>query len=186
MLRWHVQLGNIVIPKSAPRRMRENIDVFGFELSTDDLAAMDALGIGNGSGPTPTTWADRQPARGRSRVHADRERAAMVDRACTSAGSADSRVLAAMGEVPRERFVPTALVADAYADHPLDIGLGQTISAPWIVAFCVAALDVPPDGSRAGGRHRLWLRRRRARPLLPSRADHRAAPAARRAGPGHP
>ena len=78
-------------------------------------------------------------------MYADRERAAMVDR-LHARGIGDPRVLAAMGEVPRERFVPAARVADAYADHPLDIGLGQTISAPWIVAFCAAALDLTPDG----------------------------------------
>jgi protein-L-isoaspartate(D-aspartate) O-methyltransferase len=77
-------------------------------------------------------------------VYAERERAAMVVR-LHARGIGDPRVLAAMGEVPRERFVPAARAADAYADHPLDIGLGQTISAPWIVAFCAAALDVPPD-----------------------------------------
>ncbi len=54
VLRWHVQLGNIVFPKSMrPERMRENIDVFGFELSDDDMAAMDALGIGERIGPDP-------------------------------------------------------------------------------------------------------------------------------------
>ena len=60
-------------------------------------------------------------------------------------GIADPRVLAAMGEIPRERFVSAALAAEAYADHPLGIGLGQTISAPWIVAFCAAALNIAPD-----------------------------------------
>jgi protein-L-isoaspartate(D-aspartate) O-methyltransferase len=74
----------------------------------------------------------------------DRERAAMVERLRAS-GIDDQRVLAAMGVVPRERFVRAAPVAAAYADHPLDIGLGQTISAPWIVAFCTAALNLGPD-----------------------------------------
>jgi len=77
-------------------------------------------------------------------VHADHERAAMVSR-LRARGIADPRVLAAMGEIPRERFVSAALAAEAYADHPLDIGLGQTISAPWIVAFCAAALNIAPD-----------------------------------------
>ena len=54
VLRWHVQLGNIVFPKSMhAERMRENIDVFGFELSDDDMAAMDALGLGQRLGPDP-------------------------------------------------------------------------------------------------------------------------------------
>jgi protein-L-isoaspartate(D-aspartate) O-methyltransferase len=55
----------------------------------------------------------------------------MVDR-LHARGIDDPRVLAAMGEVPRERFVPAAQAAEAYNDRPLDIGLGQTISAPWL------------------------------------------------------
>jgi protein-L-isoaspartate(D-aspartate) O-methyltransferase len=78
-------------------------------------------------------------------VHAEEERAAMVER-LRAAGITDPRVLAAMAELPRERFVPAAFRPEAYADHPLDIGLGQTISAPWIVAFSAAALDVAPGG----------------------------------------
>jgi protein-L-isoaspartate(D-aspartate) O-methyltransferase len=55
-----------------------------------------------------------------------------------------SRVLAAMRDVPRHLFVPEALRDDAYADHPLPIGLEQTISQPYIVAFMTQALDVEP------------------------------------------
>ena len=46
----------------------------------------------------------------------------------------DARVLAAMGTVPRHEFVPEPLRQDAYEDHPLPIGEGQTISQPYIVA----------------------------------------------------
>ena len=43
-MRWHVQLGSTPIPKSAdPQRQRENADVFGFELSADDVARLSAL-----------------------------------------------------------------------------------------------------------------------------------------------
>ncbi len=49
ILRWHVQLGALPIPKSAtPQRQRENIDVFGFELSGDEMAAITALGRPDG------------------------------------------------------------------------------------------------------------------------------------------
>lgn len=48
---------------------------------------------------------------------------------------ADSRVLAAMRKVPRHRFVPEQLRPEAYDDHPLPIGAGQTISQPYIVAI---------------------------------------------------
>ena len=54
VLRWHVQLGNIVFPKSSrPERMRENIDVFDFELSAEEMAAIDALNTGERTGPDP-------------------------------------------------------------------------------------------------------------------------------------
>ncbi|MEW1719970.1 aldo/keto reductase [Streptomyces sp. NPDC093109] len=54
VLRWHLQLGNVVIPKSVtPSRIQENIDVFGFELDADDLAAFAALDEGRRIGPDP-------------------------------------------------------------------------------------------------------------------------------------
>ena len=49
ILRWHVQLGSIPIPKSAtPQRQRENLDVFGFELTEPEVAAITALGQRDG------------------------------------------------------------------------------------------------------------------------------------------
>jgi diketogulonate reductase-like aldo/keto reductase len=54
MLRWHVQQGRSVIPKSTkPARIAENIDVFDFDLTTDELAAIDALDTGQRGGPEP-------------------------------------------------------------------------------------------------------------------------------------
>ncbi|MFJ2415783.1 aldo/keto reductase [Streptomyces brevispora] len=54
VLRWHLQTGNVVIPKSVtPSRIVENIDVFGFELDDDDLAAFAALDEGKRLGPNP-------------------------------------------------------------------------------------------------------------------------------------
>ena len=54
VLRWHVQLGNIVFPKSMkPERMRENIDVFDFDLSNDDMDAIAALDRHERTGPDP-------------------------------------------------------------------------------------------------------------------------------------
>ncbi|MGH3886943.1 MAG: aldo/keto reductase, partial [Pseudonocardiaceae bacterium] len=56
VLRWHVQIGNIVIPKSVhPQRIRQNIDVFSFELSAEDLAAIAALDTGRRIGSDPAT-----------------------------------------------------------------------------------------------------------------------------------
>lgn len=57
-------------------------------------------------------------------------------------GVADPRVLAAMEQVPRERFVPAAPAEAAYGPRPLPIGRGQTISTPHIVALMTAALEL--------------------------------------------
>ena len=56
----------------------------------------------------------------------------------------NARVLEVMGRVPRHEFVPARLRADAYTDHPLPIGFGQTISQPYIVAFMTERLDPKP------------------------------------------
>jgi 2,5-diketo-D-gluconate reductase A len=57
ILRWHLQLGNVVIPKSAtPERIRENIEIFDFELSEDDMAAIARLDAGDRTGPDPAEF----------------------------------------------------------------------------------------------------------------------------------
>lgn len=57
VLRWHLDLGNVVIPKSVtPSRIAENIDVFDFELDAQDLATIDAMDSGNRLGPDPDTF----------------------------------------------------------------------------------------------------------------------------------
>ncbi len=56
----------------------------------------------------------------------------------------NARVLEVMGRVPRHEFVPAREQSDAYRDHPLPIGYGQTISQPYIVAFMTQALDPQP------------------------------------------
>ncbi|MEU6391542.1 aldo/keto reductase [Streptomyces sp. NPDC046939] len=57
VLRWHVQLGNIVIPKSVtPSRIKENIDVFDFELDTEDLGAISALNEDRRLGADPAEF----------------------------------------------------------------------------------------------------------------------------------
>jgi 2,5-diketo-D-gluconate reductase A len=54
VLRWHIQLGNIVFPKSVSReRMAQNIDVFDFTLSPQDMAVVDSLDTGDRMGPDP-------------------------------------------------------------------------------------------------------------------------------------
>ncbi|MGV9267532.1 aldo/keto reductase [Kitasatospora sp. NPDC003701] len=57
VLRWQVQQGHVVIPKSASReRMRENLDLFSFALDADDLATVAALDAGGRIGPDPDTF----------------------------------------------------------------------------------------------------------------------------------
>ncbi|MDY7019154.1 MAG: protein-L-isoaspartate(D-aspartate) O-methyltransferase [Chloroflexota bacterium] len=57
----------------------------------------------------------------------------------------DGRVIQAMRKVPREIFVPLEHHYESYDDHPLPIGLGQTISQPFIVALMVQALELKGD-----------------------------------------
>jgi len=71
-------------------------------------------------------------------------RKAMVSRQIEARGVSDPRVLEAMRTVPRHRFVAPELHSRAYEDHPLPIGLGQTISQPYIVAAMTELLRPEP------------------------------------------
>jgi len=71
-------------------------------------------------------------------------RARMVEEQIRARGVVDPAVLAAMERVPRHLFVPEGERGSAYADHPLPIGHGQTISQPFIVAYMTAAARVAP------------------------------------------
>lgn len=66
----------------------------------------------------------------------------MVEIQLRRRGIEDERVLAAMGEVPRELFLPQGMRGRAYADSALPIGEEQTISQPWIVAAICQALEL--------------------------------------------
>jgi len=61
-------------------------------------------------------------------------------------GITSPEVIDAMGKVPRHGFVPDAYVSQAYENHPLPIGYGQTISQPYIVALMTQELDVDAGG----------------------------------------
>jgi protein-L-isoaspartate(D-aspartate) O-methyltransferase len=69
----------------------------------------------------------------------------MVDSQIRARGISDPNVLRAMNEVPRHFFLPKKLVRQAYADHPLPIGQGQTISQPYIVALMTEILALDPE-----------------------------------------
>jgi protein-L-isoaspartate(D-aspartate) O-methyltransferase len=70
------------------------------------------------------------------------ERREMVERQLRDRGIRDERVLAAMGEIPREEFVPELYRAYCYADEPAPIGHGQTISQPYMAALMVECLEL--------------------------------------------
>jgi protein-L-isoaspartate(D-aspartate) O-methyltransferase len=68
----------------------------------------------------------------------------MVSRDLAGRGITDERVLEAMGEVPREAFLPEPVVRRAYDDGALPIGNGQTISQPYVVAAMAQAAELGP------------------------------------------
>jgi len=60
VIRWHLQLGNVVIPKSVtPERIEQNFDVFDFHLSGDEMTAIETLDAGERTGPDPDTFDKR-------------------------------------------------------------------------------------------------------------------------------
>lgn len=71
----------------------------------------------------------------------------MVNNQLLARGIQDTATLRAMRTVPRHEFVPPGLMKDAYGDFPLPIGLGQTISQPYIVAFMTELIN-PRRGQR--------------------------------------
>jgi protein-L-isoaspartate(D-aspartate) O-methyltransferase len=87
----------------------------------------------NSCGPAPLANDESELARARQR---------MVTEQIEGRGIKSDRVLSALRAVPRHEFVPEPARHDAYGDHPLPIGHGQTISQPYIVAFMTDALGL--------------------------------------------
>lgn len=85
------------------------------------------------------------PGRSDAKVPYRALRERMVRRQIEARGIRDKAVLEAMKEVPRHLFVPEKVRSKSYDDHPLPIGLGQTISQPYIVAFMTELLQLEPD-----------------------------------------
>ena len=75
----------------------------------------------------------------------ERQRIRMVKTQIESQGVGDKVTLAALSQVPRHHFVPPEMVKYAYADRPLPIGYGQTISQPYIVAYMTEQLRLKPN-----------------------------------------
>lgn len=74
----------------------------------------------------------------------DPDRLRMVEEQLRRRGIRDERVLAAMAEVPREAFLPPENRSEAYADRPIPIAAGQTISQPYVVAAMLEAAKIQP------------------------------------------
>jgi protein-L-isoaspartate(D-aspartate) O-methyltransferase len=94
------------------------------------FAAIAAAGCGQTAAPSSDFAAERQR---------------MVQQQLKARGINNQRVLAAMAKVPREEFVPPESRGASYADGPLPIGYGQTISQPYIVAFMTEELQLKPS-----------------------------------------
>jgi protein-L-isoaspartate(D-aspartate) O-methyltransferase len=89
--------------------------------------------------PTPVATSATSPS---DQFAEERER--MVDEQIISREVSDPIVLQAMRRVPRHEFVPPDYLDQSYADHPLPIGYGQTISQPYIVAYMSENLKLKP------------------------------------------
>jgi protein-L-isoaspartate(D-aspartate) O-methyltransferase len=74
-----------------------------------------------------------------------KKRQAMIDMDIKGRGIKDKKVLEAMGKIPRELFVDESKRSKAYADQPLPIGEGQTISQPYVVSLMTEALSLKPS-----------------------------------------
>ena len=134
VLRTHAPSG----PEATPARASEQIEEKPSPVDPNKT-----------SEPDPNDPNDRRLLRPlhKHRAFAERveERASMVSRQIAARAVKDPNVLKAMRIVPRHAFVPPNMKRDAYADTPLPIGLDQTISQPYIVAFMTEALKLDPN-----------------------------------------
>jgi protein-L-isoaspartate(D-aspartate) O-methyltransferase len=125
--------------------MRQRRVAAGFALTV----VLGALLLGCGPAPTPAGPDSSQPA-GPTATPAQpadpytEQRLRMVDRQIAARGVHNQGVLEAMRRIPRHLFVPADYTGQAYVDHPLPIGYGQTISQPYIVALMTEMLDPQP------------------------------------------
>lgn len=92
---------------------------------------------GCGENTTPTASSVEEEAMTQARLE-------LVELDIKGGGIMDEDVLRVMREVPRHKFVPPEYIDQAYEDHPLPIGHGQTISQPYIVAWMTELLELQP------------------------------------------
>jgi protein-L-isoaspartate(D-aspartate) O-methyltransferase len=104
------------------------------------------LGVGCRAETSSTTAPATHPTDAGSDAY-EAARVEMVRAQLAARDITDQRVLDAMRRVPRHRFVPAAHAGNAYGDHPLPIGHGQTISQPYIVALMTQLAQVKPNDS---------------------------------------
>lgn len=103
-----------------------------------------ALLVGCAQAPVRTEEASQIELSGQLQNEFEAQRLEMVEKTIASRGVTDEDVLEALRRVPRHEFVPDEFLDQAYNDHPLPIGYGQTISQPYIVAWMTELLDLKP------------------------------------------
>ena len=103
------------------------------------------MGLTASCGPRPADQVATTSAAERQEIDFDGARSRMVEEQIRARGITDARVLAAMSRVPRHLYVPPEAPLFAYSDRPLAIGLGQTISQPYIVALMTELLEPEAD-----------------------------------------
>ncbi len=109
------------------------------------LFALSVMAVFGLSFMTPTTGTSMELSPLEHPYPRQSERDHMVKSQLLTRGISDGAVIRAMREVPRHEFVPAEDAAEAYDDHPLSIGYGQTISQPYIVAYMTEALRLNGD-----------------------------------------
>lgn len=108
---------------------------------SDDVSSEESTGVVPEESPLPSEeYADSLPEE--STDDFSQKRMQMVELQLKGRDILDEKVLEAMGRVPRHKFVDESLWDEAYADYPLPIGEGQTISQPYVVALMTQALNL--------------------------------------------
>jgi protein-L-isoaspartate(D-aspartate) O-methyltransferase len=107
-------------------------------------AGSDSTPAPSPTGPSVSPAATPAAAAATPAAAFQRQRQQMVERQIEGRGITDEAVLEALATVPRHAFVPADYQSQAYNDHPLPIGYGQTISQPYIVALMTELVDLQP------------------------------------------